>query len=135
MDSLQGIQVEYELDTFNTPPQQQFYVTPKIGYVNAMLLFRSLNLVLNSALGHFNGDQRTPLHQTHETHGDDKSSFPPTATWLSLNYSEHNPSHGRRRAFLNFLISPFRLYTHNIVYETSSTNTNYIFHAANKNHS
>ena len=36
MDSLQGIPVEYELDTFNTPPQEQLYVTPKIGYVNTM---------------------------------------------------------------------------------------------------
>ena len=40
MDSLrpflldQGIPVEYELDTFNTPPQEQLYVTPKIGYVD-----------------------------------------------------------------------------------------------------
>ena len=42
MDSLrlylldQGIPVEYELDTFNTPPQEQLYVTFKIGYVDAM---------------------------------------------------------------------------------------------------
>ena len=42
MDSLrlyhldQGIPVEYELDTFNMPPQEQLYVTPKIGYVDAM---------------------------------------------------------------------------------------------------
>ena len=34
--SNQGIPVEYELDTFNTPPQEQLYVTPKIGYVDAM---------------------------------------------------------------------------------------------------
>ena len=32
----QGILVEYELYTFNTPPQEQLYVTPKIGYVDAM---------------------------------------------------------------------------------------------------
>ena len=32
----QGIPVEYELDTFNTPSQEQLYVTPKIGYVDAM---------------------------------------------------------------------------------------------------
>ena len=62
MDSLrlfrldQGIPVEYELDTFNTPPQEQLYVTPKIGYVDAMPLFRSRHLALNSPLGHFNGD-------------------------------------------------------------------------------
>ena len=57
------------------PPQEQFYVTPKIGYVNTMLLFRSRNLALNSPLDHFNGDQRTLLHQTHKTHCDSKVHF------------------------------------------------------------
>ena len=32
----EGISVEYELDTFNTPPQEQLYITPKIGYVDAI---------------------------------------------------------------------------------------------------
>ena len=32
----QGIPAEYELDTFNMPPQEQLYVTSKIGYVDAM---------------------------------------------------------------------------------------------------
>ena len=42
MDSLrlflldQGIPVEYEIDPFNTPPQEQLNVTPNIGYVDAM---------------------------------------------------------------------------------------------------
>ena len=93
-----------------------------------MLLFRSRHLALNSPLGHFNGDQRTSLHQTHETHGDIQSLFPPTATWLSLNYGEHNPSHVRRHAL------PFSLYSQPF-HESCSRNTNYIFHAANKNHS
>ena len=52
----QGIPVEYELDTFNTPPQEQLHVTPKIGYVDAIALFRSRHLALISPLGHFNGD-------------------------------------------------------------------------------
>ena len=62
MDSLrlfrldQGIPVEYELDTFNMPPQEQLYVTSKIGYFDAMPYFRSRHLALNSPLGHFNGD-------------------------------------------------------------------------------
>ena len=51
----QGIPVEYELDTFNTPPQEQLYVTPKIGYVDVMPYFRSQHLALISPLGHFNG--------------------------------------------------------------------------------
>ena len=79
MDSLQGIPVEYELDTFNTLPQEQLYVTPKIGYVNAMPLFCSRHLTLNSSLDHFNGDQLTPLHQMHKNHGDSKIHFPSTA--------------------------------------------------------
>ena len=33
-----------------SPPQK------KIGYVDAMLLFRSRHLAFNSSLGHFNGD-------------------------------------------------------------------------------
>ena len=38
------------------PPQEQLYVTPKIGYVNAMPYFRSRHLALISPLGHLNGD-------------------------------------------------------------------------------
>ena len=99
MDSLrlfrldQGIPVEYELDTFNTPPQEQLYATPKIGYVDAMPYFRSRHLALNSPLGHFNGDNAHlfPNHQTHKTHGDSKVHFLQRQTWLSLNYGEHNP--------------------------------------------
>ena len=52
----QGIPVEYELDTFNTLPQEQLYITPKIVYVDAMPYFRSRHLALNSPLDHFNGD-------------------------------------------------------------------------------
>ena len=52
----EGIPVEYELDTFNTLPQEQLYVTPKIGYVDAMPLFHSQHLALNSPLDHFNGN-------------------------------------------------------------------------------
>ena len=94
----QGIPVEYELDTFNTPPQEQLYVTPKIGYVDAMPLFRSRHLALISPLGHFNGDNArlSPNHQTHKTQGDSKVYFLQRQTRLSLNYNEHNPSHVRR---------------------------------------
>ena len=62
MDSLrlyhldQGISVEYELDTFNTPPQEQLYVTPKIGDVDTMPYFLSQRLALISPLGFLNGD-------------------------------------------------------------------------------
>ena len=99
----QRIPVEYELDTFNTPPQEQLYVTPKIGYVDAMPYFRSRHLALISPLGHFNGDNArlSPKHQTHKTHGDSKVYFLQRQTWLSLNYGEHNPSHVPRYALLS----------------------------------
>ena len=91
---------------------------PKIGYVNAMLLFHSRHLAINSPLGHFNGDNAyspPPKYQTHETHSDIQSSFTPTATWLSLTYNEHNPSHVRRHALPSqpsqLLITQFHLNT------------------------
>ena len=115
---------------------------PKIGYVNAMLLFRSRHLAINSPLGHFNGDNAyspLPKYHTHKTHGDIQGSFPPTATCLSLNYNEHNLSHVRRHALPS---QPSQL-PHNSIsslhsqpfHKSCSTNTNYIFHAANKTYS
>ena len=101
MDSLrlflldQGIPIEYELDTYNTPLLEQLYVTPKIGYVDVMPLFRSQHLALISPLM----ETRTPLpqiHQTHKTHGDSKVYFLQRLTRLSLNYGEHHPSHAQR---------------------------------------
>ena len=72
MDSLQGIPVEYELDTFNTPPQEQLYVTPKIGYVNAMLLFH-----FDTELSIHLWRQRTPSPQftRHTKTGDSKVQY------------------------------------------------------------
>ena len=121
MDSLQGIPVEYELDTLNTPPQEQLYVTPKIGYVDAMPLFCSRHLALNSPLGHFNGDsarlstRRTKLTVT-------PKFISSNVTWLLLNYSKHNPSHIRQHALFSQLyhISISSLYSQPF-YETCST--------------
>ena len=104
-----------------------------------MLLFRSRQIALNSPLGHFNADNAyssPPKYQTHETHGDSKVHFPPTATWLSLNYSEHNPSHARRHTLPSqpsqLLITQFRLNTHNLSTSLAAPKANPIFHAANK---
>ena len=139
MDSLrlyyldQGIPVEYELDTFNTPPQEQLYVIPKIGYVDAMTLFRSRHLALISPLGHLNGDnaplstRRTKLTVTPKLISSNGNM---ASAKLRRTQSLTRPT--TRAAFLNFLITPFRLLTH---YETCSTNANYIFHPANKNYS
>ena len=80
MDSLQGIPVEYKLDTFNMPRTGTTLCHPKIGYVSAMLLFRSRHLAINSPLGHFNGDNADsprPHKNTRRTklHGDSKVQF------------------------------------------------------------
>ena len=56
---------------------------PKIGYVDLTRNPALDTLALNSPLGHFNGDQRTPSPQvTRHTklHGDVQSSIPTTAT-------------------------------------------------------
>ena len=98
-------------------------------------LFRSRHLALISPLGHFNGDNTrlSPNHQTHKTLGDSKVYFLQRQTWLSLNYSEHNPSHVPRYALLsqlshNSISSPYSLLD-------LQHKPNYIFHAANKNYS
>ena len=114
----QGLPIEYELDTFNTPPQEQLYVTPKIGYVDAMPSFCSRHLALISPLGHLNGDNaRLSTRRT-------KLTVTPTATRLSLNYGKHNPSHIWRYALPSQLyhISILSL-THKLSYETCNTQT------------
>ena len=76
MDSLQGIPVEYKLDTFNMPRTGTTLCQPKIGYVDPTRNPALDTLALNSPLGHFNGDQRTPsLHQTDKNHDDSKVQF------------------------------------------------------------
>ena len=56
MDSLQGIPVEYKLDAFNMPRTGTTLCHPKIGYVDLTRNPALDILVLNSPLGHFNGD-------------------------------------------------------------------------------
>ena len=66
MDSLQGIPVEYKLDAFNMPRTGTTFCRSERNPAPD-------TLALNSSLGHFNGDQRTPLHQTDKNHGDSKT--------------------------------------------------------------
>ena len=56
MDSLQGIPVEYKLDTFNMPRTGTTLCHPKIGYVDPTHNPALDTLALNSPLGHLNGD-------------------------------------------------------------------------------
>ena len=90
-------------------------------------LFRSRHLALISPLSHYNGNNArlSPKSTRHKTHGDSKVYFLQRQTWLSLNYSEHNPLHVPRYAL------PSQLYhisisslTHNLSYETCSINAN-----------
>ena len=104
MDSSQGILVEYKLDAFNMPRTGTTLCHPKIGYVDLTRNPALNTLALNSPLGHFNGDQHMPLHQTDKNHGDSK---------------KNNPSHVRRHMPPSqpsqHLITQFRLNTHNLL--------------------
>ena len=132
----QGIPVEYELDTFNRTPQEQLYVTPKIGYVDAILLFRSRHLALNSPLGHFNGDNaRLSTRRTKLTVTTKFISFNGNMAFAKLLRTQSLARPTIRAAFLNFLIPPFRLSYSQPSYEIRSTKSKLHFHAANKNYS
>ena len=99
MDSLRGIPVEYKLDTFNMPCTGTTLCHPQnwLCWCNAQL--SSWHLALNSPLGHFNGDNaHSPQIPDTRNSWWLQSSFPPTATWHSLNYSKYNPSHVPRHA-------------------------------------
>ena len=101
----QGIPVDYELDTFNTPHTGTTFVTPKIGYVDAMhnpapgtkLSFHIWATLMET---------RTPLpqdHQTHKNHGDSKVYFLQRQTWLSLHPANILPSHVQQHTLLSQL--------------------------------
>ena len=82
MDSLQGIPVEYKLDTFYASHRHNF-VTPKLAMSTRCFYSAIDTLAINSPLGHFSGDNAyspPKKYQTHETHGDIQSSFTPTNT-------------------------------------------------------
>ena len=93
MDSLQGIPVEYKLDAFNMPRTGTTLCHSKICYVDLTRNPALDTLALNSPLGHFNGDQRTPLHQTDKNHGDSKTQSltrPTTHATISTFPTHHN---------------------------------------------
>ena len=88
---------------------------PRIGYVDAMPLFRSRHLALNSPLGHFNGDNAR-LSTRHT-----KLTVTPKFISSNGNMAFAKLQRTRYVLLLNFLITPFRLLTHNLSYETCST--------------
>ena len=121
MDSLQGIQVEYKLDAFNMPRRGTTLCHPKICYVDLTHNPGLDTLAPISPLGHFNGDQRTPLHQTYKNHGDSKTQSltrPTTHAAISTFSTSHN-------AISSHYSQPFT--------SLAAPKANPIFHAANKN--
>ena len=123
MDSLQGIPVEYKLDTFNKPRTGTTLCHPKIGYVNATLLFRKRQLALNSPLGHLDGDSANSPHQIPDTklHGDSNAQSltrPTTHAAISTFSTSHNSISSQYSQPFTSLAAP---------------KANLIFHAANKN--
>ena len=68
MDSLQGIPVEYKLDTFNMPCTSTTLCHPQNWLCQSDAQLSSWHLALNSPLGHFNGDNaRLPTRWTKTT--------------------------------------------------------------------
>ena len=94
---------------------------PKIGYVDPTRNSALYTLALNSLLGHFNGDQRTPLHQTDKNHGDSKtqSLTRPTIHAAISNFSTSHNSISSQYS------QPFM--------SLAAPKANPIFYAANKN--
>ena len=75
-------------------------------------------LALNSHLGHFNGDQRTPLHQIDKNHGDSKTQSLTRPTTHAAISTSHNSISSQYSQPFTSLAAP---------------KANPIFHAANKN--
>ena len=116
MDSLQGIPVEYKLDTFNKPRTGTTLCHHKIGYVDLTRNPALDTLALNSLLGHFNRDQRTPLHQTDKNPGDSKTqSLTRPTTHAAISTFSISSKYSQ----------PFT--------SLAAPKANPIFHAANKN--
>ena len=95
MDSLQGIPVEYKLDTFNKPRTGTTLCHPKIGYVDPTRNPALDTQTLNSPLDHLNGDSANSPHQIPDTklHGDSKAQSlrrPTTHVAISTFSTSHN---------------------------------------------
>ena len=139
MDSLQGIPVEYKLDTFNMPRIGTTLYHPKIGYVDLTRNPALDTLTLNSPLGHLNGDNAysPQIPDTQNYTVTSKVQFLQLQQCLSSKSNEYNPSHVRRHTLPSqpsqLLITQFRLNKHNLSMSLAAPKANPIFYAANKN--
>ena len=135
MDSLQGIPVEYKLDTFNMPRTGTTLCHPKIGYVD--LTRNALDtLALNSPLGHLNGDNAYSPQIP-----DTKPKWHPKFNSYNCNIFRQNATNtiphtsDDTRCYLTFSTSHNSISSQYLQPFTSlaAPKANPIFHAANKN--
>ena len=138
MDSLQGIQVEYKLDTFNVPRTGTTLCHPQNWLCRYDAQLSSRYLALISSLGLFNGDNAHSPQITRHTKLTVTPKFISSNGNMAFAKLRRTQSLARptiRAAFPNCIISPFRLYTHNLSTRLTAQKANPIFHAANKNYS
>ena len=104
----QGIPVEYELDTFNTPPQEQLYVPPKLAMSVRCLILLSFHLWTTLMETTHTSPPNPPDAQNSRWL---QSLFPPTANmaFAKLRRNTIPRTTHDTRCFLNSIISPFRL--------------------------
>ena len=133
MDSLrlflsdQGIPVEYELDTLNTPHTGTILRHPQNWLCRLQCRIPLRHLALISPLGHiFTRPHASPRNNQ-------KHKLTVTPKFISSN-GKHDfryilrtyfpRTSNNTRCYLNFLITPFRLFTSFLFYEACSKNTN-----------
>ena len=115
MDSLQGIPVEYKLDTFNIPHTGTTLCHPQNWLCRCDAQLSSRHLALNSPLGHFNGDNaRLSTRRSKLTVNPKFISSNGNMAFAKLWRIQSLARPTTRTAFLNFLITPFHLLTHNL---------------------
>ena len=139
MDSLrlflldQGIPVEYELDTFNTPHTgTTLFHPPKLAMLIAMSNSTPAPSDYFTSGQHFFGDNQA------SSPNDQKHKLTVTPKFISSNgkydfryiLRTYFPrTSNNTRYYLNIFITPFRLFTSFLSHEACSTNANSIFHA------
>ena len=123
MDSLRLSQTkESQLNTFNMPRTGTTLCHPQNWLCRCDAQLSSRHLALNSPLGHFNRDNaRLSIRRPKLTVTPKFISFNGNMAFAKLRRTQSLARPTIRAAFLNSIISPFRLLTHNLCYETCST--------------
>ena len=134
----QGIPVEHKLDTFDKPHTGTTLRHPQNWLCGLQSRIPLRHLALISPLGHiFTRPHASPR-------SNQKHKLTVTPKFISSNgkrdlcyiLQTYLPrTFYNRRCYLNFLITPFRLFTSFLFHKACSTNANSIFHVAIKNYS